>query len=660
MEPFYPHNAAIGTQHGREDDDALYWTGNADIPTLPSLTGFMGTHGVYRQFTVLEQTAVMIGEAKHGLWRIHESGFIREYLRSDHQSCWHATSTTNPNDNLTSSELDILKESYSHYHPEDSWSFYRYPDDEIDSNGCLNFVDLTIYHPKYEGVYDSHEPIDMPMMYCTMTQNDYPHVKQAWNYAKAQPLANQVGPLGHRAGLDITHLYLNVVRFELFPDASLWVNIGDEMKTTLEDLMADEQKVDYQRTDPDKMNMEFYLVERPFFNHPYLFIIGILENKEGDSEFSYIRPDGYYYDQLIAKGFTSSDFGTDHSVAFAPKVHVENYDTENNVTTYEEAVVRPIPVYAAQNRSRISFGLTGGACPTKGGDYSTYPFGNTGAGWPTNYEEVGPLCDGYLLDVKVWANLGTAESWTDRSYLLANSGLDGGNNMSVGYHVHANIYGRFVDSYLVDNGITNPQELDLNNGVTVNKDDYIKPTADFALNYTRFGYHAEIVNPSHEDMHVDYRLIQADKTLRPVVDPEMCASFKDRGSKPAQLYWADCEQVERATIVNEFEFNLAKNDDHYGYITTTGDGQKMCWTIKSTKRGVDKQTVLMSKCKNSSKQRWIMEDGQVWFYVKHHFKHEPIQKYCVPYQGERTNLRVRRCFRELQEYSNNGRFEEHH
>merc|ERR1712018_1009643 len=102
------------------DDDALYWTGNADIPTLPSLTGFMGTHGVYRHFTVMEQTAVMIGEAKHGLWRIHETGFIREYLKADAQSCWLANSTTNPNDNLNSSELEILIGSYSHYEPEES------------------------------------------------------------------------------------------------------------------------------------------------------------------------------------------------------------------------------------------------------------------------------------------------------------------------------------------------------------------------------------------------------------------------------------------------------------------------------------------------------------------------------------------------------------
>merc|ERR1712200_340612 len=125
------------------DDDPLYWTGNADIPSLPVLTGYMGTHGVYRHFMVMEQTAVMIGEAKHGLWRIHEAGFIREYLRTDAgTNCW-LENMTNPNEWSTDAEYDILMNQYSHYSPDVA---YHYPNDEVDENGCLNFVDLTIYH----------------------------------------------------------------------------------------------------------------------------------------------------------------------------------------------------------------------------------------------------------------------------------------------------------------------------------------------------------------------------------------------------------------------------------------------------------------------------------------------------------------------------------
>ena len=113
MDPFFHHNGAIGTQHYRDETDVLYWTSNADIPTLPVFTGFMGTHGVYRHLTIMDQTAVMIGEAKHGLWRVHESGFIREYLRAAAATCWYANSDINPNDDLTPAQLETLKKSYS-------------------------------------------------------------------------------------------------------------------------------------------------------------------------------------------------------------------------------------------------------------------------------------------------------------------------------------------------------------------------------------------------------------------------------------------------------------------------------------------------------------------------------------------------------------------
>ena len=215
MDQFYPHKGAIGTQHNVAEGDPNYWLSHSGIPTLPTFSGFMGTHGVYRHFSIMEQTAIIIGEPKHGLWRIHENGFVREYLKANAKNCWPANSTKNPNDDLTPDEFDVLKNSYSHFEPEESWSFYKYPDEMVNDNGCLNFVDLTIYHPKYNDSYENHEPIDLPMYYCTMSQNDYPHVKQAWNYAKIQVNSNQVGPLGRRAGLDVKHNYLHAIRFEL-------------------------------------------------------------------------------------------------------------------------------------------------------------------------------------------------------------------------------------------------------------------------------------------------------------------------------------------------------------------------------------------------------------------------------------------------------------
>jgi hypothetical protein len=37
--------------------------------------------------------------------------------------------------------------------------------------------------------------------------------------------------------------------------------------------------------------------------------------------------------------------------------------------------------------------------------YADYPKTFSGAGWPINYEEVTPLCDALLVDIKFTANL---------------------------------------------------------------------------------------------------------------------------------------------------------------------------------------------------------------------------------------------------------------
>ena len=77
MEEFLKYTGASGTQHGKSEDDPEFYETNSGIPHLPTLSGFMGTHGTYRFLTIHEQTAVLIGEGKHGVWRIQENGFIR-------------------------------------------------------------------------------------------------------------------------------------------------------------------------------------------------------------------------------------------------------------------------------------------------------------------------------------------------------------------------------------------------------------------------------------------------------------------------------------------------------------------------------------------------------------------------------------------------------
>ena len=53
-----------------------------------------------------------------------------------------------------------------------------------------------------------------------MSGPEFPNATEAWAYAAKQPNANKVGPLGRRAGLDVSEHYTNVIRFELFPDAN--------------------------------------------------------------------------------------------------------------------------------------------------------------------------------------------------------------------------------------------------------------------------------------------------------------------------------------------------------------------------------------------------------------------------------------------------------
>ena len=146
--------------------------------------------------SIYEQTAVLLGEAKHGLWRIQDNGHIREY-RKPHKN--GLQDTVDPNDpDLTQQNLDIIESDYTHYMPGEE-DLYHFPSDKV-NNGHLQYVDLSIYHPKYGGKYNDHEPIDLASFFCTLSQAGYPYVWKAWQYAIEQPMMNRIGPLGKRAG----------------------------------------------------------------------------------------------------------------------------------------------------------------------------------------------------------------------------------------------------------------------------------------------------------------------------------------------------------------------------------------------------------------------------------------------------------------------------
>ena len=241
--------------------------------------------------------------------------------------------------------------------------------------------------------------------------------------------------------------------FSLFDDAKLWVNVGQDQIHTFKQLQDEVmQKVDYQAVDLSKYDYELYLYEKPFFNAPYLFIAIVLEHKT-KKVFEYIRKDGVYWDHLQKHYEGSKDLSTIPSnETYNPLMEV----TIGNNT--KEKTVFPMPLYGHHHPNRTSFDMTGGACPSKGGDWARYPWGDAGAGWPINYQEITPLCDGFAIDVKCWTNL-FVETWADPALALGNAGF--GDETVIHFKVDANVYGEFTDPFLVKNKRENPHILNL-------------------------------------------------------------------------------------------------------------------------------------------------------------------------------------------------------
>ena len=432
---FYTSNQSIADTDGQK---VLLGTGrpnrtHSQVPHLPVYMGYMNTNATYRFVSVAEQVFTMIGEGKHGLWRVAENGMIREYRRKG------ASGLPLGADLAAPANLRALRNDYEAWLPEDRFAGYRYPDDPVGEDGQLNFVDLPITHAKYDGKYARHEPIDLPGFYCTMSGPDYPYARKAMDFAFSQGAAKRVGPLGRRAGLDVDENYTRVLQLEQFPDARSWVNTGVPGK--------DASWVRWQAIDAARTKAEYYLVERPFFNVPYLFVFAVYDNTDND-DFRYLRPDGPYYEAIKERAAKIPAKVTD-----APRFHVEGAGLEKAVG---------LPVFGVHHPDRAAFG-GGGACPLKGGDYGRYPKTDGGAGWPTQYEEVTPLCDAVLVDIKFWGNL-DARDWNDPAKYLANAGA---RSSSVHYTVQPGRYGTFSDPYNTARAAKNPDEAEVPEHLTL-------------------------------------------------------------------------------------------------------------------------------------------------------------------------------------------------
>ena len=179
-------------------------------------------------------------------------------------------------------------------------------------------------------------PQELSIMVCSflnlvffqMSSPDFPHIGQTWHIIKAQPTANKVGPLGKRAGVDIRENFNDVVRFHLFDDAGLWANIGqgnyttDKMMRNLRDMKKINQTVSYQRVDQSKVDVEVYIMERAYHNAPetYLSMLLVMHDKTAETEQSYIRPDGQYYEGLKKRDHEIRNTVPDNG----PKIPIKN------------------------------------------------------------------------------------------------------------------------------------------------------------------------------------------------------------------------------------------------------------------------------------------------------------------------------------------------
>ena len=151
------------------------------------------------------------------------------------------------------------------------------------------------------------------------------------------------------------------------------------------------------------------------------------------------------------------------------------------------------------NRNRPKFNLKGGGCPAKGGDSTSYPWGNPGGGWVTNYEEVIPVCDAILVDIRFWANLG--DPMDDPLVKIGNSGI-GNNDLKIAEYVtQPNFYGRFTDPYNLKKNILNNHTLDFTiDHKMQDRNNHTNDTVTFRIDYGKVGTLNKIIIPENIDI----------------------------------------------------------------------------------------------------------------------------------------------------------------
>ena len=146
-----------------------------------------------------------------------------------------------------------------------------------------------------------------------------------------------MGPLGIRAGLDIKENYVKIIQLHQFPGATAWANIGqgnsgtDKMPTNLEQMKERVQTVNYTEIDHKKVDIEIYLAERGYHNNSdtYIQFIAVMSDKTDAEAYTYLRPDGYYYDVLVKLNETAKNINPEPRYKF--KISIRGEEEQKRV-----------------------------------------------------------------------------------------------------------------------------------------------------------------------------------------------------------------------------------------------------------------------------------------------------------------------------------------
>ena len=135
------------------------------------------------------------------------------------------------------------------------------------------------------------------------------------------------------------------------------------------------------------------------------------------------------------------------------------YDPEMPVIDNGEQVTKTMrytPFYGINHLNLPHDDIFGGGwCSQKGEDWGLYPSNPGGSGFPNEYEEVTPVSDGLVIDIKMHANL-NKNKWELPTFHLPTAGTAKNPLTHLG---EGNQYGDFTDKYLIDNSFENSHKL---------------------------------------------------------------------------------------------------------------------------------------------------------------------------------------------------------